>query len=50
MTTMATEKRSPQTVASAHAPQAKSCGESCAPTHDDIARRAYDIYVKNGRK
>ena len=20
------------------------------PTHDDIARRAYEIYVKNGRK
>ena len=51
MTTMTTEKRAPQTGASAHAPQAKSCGESCAaPTHHDIAERAYDIYVKNGRK
>ena len=50
MTTMTTEKRAPQTGASAHAPQAKSCGESCAPTHDDIAQRAYDIYVKAGRK
>jgi hypothetical protein len=26
------------------------CCDSAAPTHDDIARRAYDIYVKTGCK
>ena len=25
-------------------------GVIAAPTHDDIAKRAYDIYVKTGRK
>lgn len=49
MNTMTTEKRATRTSSSAP-PHAGSCGESCAPTHDDIARRAYDIYVKAGRK
>ena len=49
MTMMATEKKSTQPVTSAR-PHAGACGDSCDPTHDDIARRAYDIYVKTGWK
>jgi len=26
------------------------CSTVAAPTHDDIAKRAYDIYLKTGRK
>jgi len=35
-----------QTHSDLHAGQ----GVITMPTHDDIAKRAYDIYVKNGRK
>ncbi len=33
-------------------PHAGSCGagQSCPPTHEEIARRTYDIYVKTGRQ
>jgi hypothetical protein len=38
------------TAEQAHSDPHPGHGVITPPTHDDIARRAYDIYVKSGRK
>lgn len=52
MTTHAAHPHASPTLTDTHTQHAGSCGNGhpCAPTHDQIAFRAYDIYVKTGRK
>jgi len=50
MTTMTTDKRASKTATGSEPLHASSCGSSCGHAHDEIAQRAFDIYVKNGRQ
>jgi hypothetical protein len=54
MTTFATEKRIPHPFARVQLPPPIPSGEKLPlpptpPTHEQIARRAYDIYIAHGR-
>jgi len=51
MTTFATEKRVSRPFAGVQTPRVVPCGngQPCSPTHEDIARRAYDIYIAHDR-
>jgi len=46
-----TEKKTVQTFSPITAASQQGCaiGNSCSPTHEEIARSAYDIYVAAGR-
>jgi hypothetical protein len=47
-----TQSKATQTLAAqqTHGDMRPGHGVIAVPTHDDIAMRAYDIYVKSGRK
>jgi hypothetical protein len=47
-----TEKKPAQTFSPVTAASQQGCavGQPCSPTHEEIARSAYDIYVAAGRK
>jgi len=46
-----TEKNAPRPFSGVKPPQSApgGIGKSCMPTHDEIARRAYEIYVDHDR-
>jgi hypothetical protein len=52
MKTFMTESKTAQTYApqQTHGDGHHGQTSSSMPTHDDIARRAYEIYIKNGRR
>jgi hypothetical protein len=51
MTAFATEKQASRPFVGGQTPRFVACGngQPCPPTHEEIARRAYDIYIAHDR-